>query len=149
VILGAALLLGAGFTAGYLIRGQFDGALVLTQPEATQGDGVLDYAALSTDFYNDKATQDQAAIIEEYGDEYSVAITAISTSNPQYWESNDIDRAFFAVGYADVVGDYSQVQQLYYQLLAAEQSGKNIYDNSAGVTKEELGDMMGKASLSE
>lgn len=82
-----------------------------------------------------------AKVVDNYGPQYDAALKEVQESHPLKWDQSLIDKAHFCLLYADKVGSLSQVESIYYQIFAAQQSGINVDANSAGLnqpTREEI-----------
>lgn len=85
--------------------------------------------------------EEVATIVRDYGANYDRTLEEVQKSNPSKWDQSIIDKAHFCLLYADKVGSRSQVESLYYQIYAAQQSGINVDTNSAGVTQQQREEM--------
>jgi hypothetical protein len=132
-----------GVVGGYFLRGYVE------TTESTQEETKVDYAQLTKDLRAQKDSADDSDLTQNIGNQYDESLAELRRSDPSVWKQEDIDKAYFSILYADSIDAYSQVQTIYYLLMAAERAGVDITTNGANVTAEERDTIMGRATQSE
>jgi hypothetical protein len=138
IIVALVLFLGGG-ALGYFGRGYVDVEDTLQRATAA------DYAALSQDVRSAKEAGSPVTDNQRLSEQYDTALNEIRIADASLWEQEDIDKAYFALLYADSIDAFTQVQTIYAQLSTAERSGKDIRTNAANVSKEEYDGIIGRA----
>ena len=133
IIIAAIVLIAAGAAAWYFFK------------PSSKEDVSSSNQANSIDYKQAKetitATQLSEAeltkLVDEYGPQYDAALKEVQESHPTIWKQPLIDKAHFCLLYADKVGSKAQVQSVYYQIFAAQQTGINVDNNATGLTQQD------------
>ncbi len=81
--------------------------------------------------------EDLGNLVKEYGSQYDAALANVRKVLPANWGTVEINEAHLCLLYADKISSYSQVQDLYFTINTAKESGIDVDSNSSGVTQSD------------